>query len=198
MERKIITISREYGSGGRYIGEEVAKRLGIAYYDKKIIAQTAEKTGLAEEYIEEKGEYAPSSSFFAYAFVGRHSDGSSIDDYLYAAQRQIILDVAEQGPCVIIGRCADYILRDREDCLHIFVHGNEEAKVRRIMELYHVSETEAKRQLKFVDKKRSTNYNYYTDRKWGVTQNYTLSMNSSELGYETCIEMICSLVKPRG
>ena len=119
MERKIITISREYGSGGRYIGEEVAKRLGIAYYDKKIIAQTAERTG------------------------------------------------------------------------------NEGEKVRRIMELYHVSETEAKRQLKFVDKKRSTNYNYYTDRKWGVTQNYTLSMNSSELGYETCIEMICSLVKSR-
>lgn len=113
--KKIITISREFGSGGRVIGEALAKELGFSFFDKEIIAQTAEKTGLSEKYIAERGEYSPKKNIFSYSFVGRNAQGSSVEDYIYQTQRDIIHDIAEKGNCVIVGRCADYILKDRND-----------------------------------------------------------------------------------
>lgn len=193
MSNRIITISREFGSGGRFIGKEVASRLGIGFFDKDIIAKVAEETGLAESFIEKKGEYAPGKSFFAYAFVSRDSSGRSLDDHLYAAQQKIILDIAEKESCVIVGRCADFILREHENCVNVFIHGMEDAKKKRIMELYGKSEKEAAKLLHDVDKKRGINYEYYTDQIWGKTQNYTLTLNSTKLGYEKCIDIICNL-----
>lgn len=193
MEKKIITISREFGSGGRYIGERVTEKLGFQFYDKVIIEQIAEESGLAKEFIEKAGEYAPSKNIFAYAFVGRNSAGMSVDDYLNNIQRQLILELAEKGPCVIVGRCADYILRERKDCVNVFIHGNMPQKIKRITELYNVSEMEAEKNINDTDKKRSINYKYYTSRDWGKIQNYTITLNSSDIGIDKCIDIISNL-----
>ena len=190
MKKRIITISREFGSGGRFIGEEVAKKLGIAYYDKNIINDIAEKSGLSPEYVQKNAELSPKKGLFAYAFAGRDITGKSVEDMVYEAQRKVILELAEKEPCVIIGRNADYILKDREDVLNVFIHGNMPEKIQRIGQLYHVGEKEAAKMLADTDKRRMTNYNFYTDQKWGKASNYTLCLNSSQLGYDRCEKII--------
>ena len=195
MAKRIITISREFGSGGRFIGEEVAKKLGIAYYDKNIIGQIAEKSGLSPEYIQENAELSPKKGLFAYAFSGRDITGKSVEDMVYEAQRNIILELAEKEPCVIIGRNADYILKDRDDVLNVFIHGDMLEKIKRITGLYNVKEKEAVKMMADTDKRRRTNYNFYTDQNWGKASNYTLSLNSSQLGYDRCEMIIMECVK---
>ncbi len=195
MAKRIITISREFGSGGRFIGEEVAKKLGIAYYDKNIIGQIAEKSGLSPEYIQENAELSPKKGLFAYAFSGRDITGKSVEDMVYEAQRNIILELAEKEPCVIIGRNADYILKDRDDVLNVFIHGDMPEKIKRITGLYNVKEKEVVKMMADTDKRRRTNYNFYTDQKWGKASNYTLCLNSSQLGYDRCEMIIMECVK---
>lgn len=200
MQRKVITISREFGSGGRFIGEEVAKKLGIAYYDKNIISQIAQESGLSPEYIQEKAELAPGKGLFgkglfAYALAGRDQSGKSVEDLVYEAQRKIIIDIAEKEPCVIIGRNADFILKDRADVLNVFIHGDMPQKTERICKLYHVDEQNAVEMMTDIDKRRMTNYNFYTDQKWGKASNYTLSLNSSQLGFEMCEQIIMNIIK---
>lgn len=194
MKKQIITISREFGSGGRFIGEEVAKKLGIAYYDKNLINQIAQQSGLAPEYIQESAELSPRKGLFAYALAGRDSAGKSMEDLVCEVQRKIILEIAEKEPCVIIGRNADFVLRDRTDVLNVFIHGNLPEKTQRICRIYAVSEQEARKMMADTDKRRMTNYNFYTDQKWGKASNYTLSLNSSELGYERCEKIIMECV----
>ena len=195
MAKRIITISREFGSGGRFIGEEVAKKLGIAYYDKSIIGQIAEKSGLSQEYIQESAELAPKKGLFAYALAGRDITGRSVEDMVYEAQRKVILGLAEKEPCVIIGRNADYILKDRDDVLNVFIHGDMPEKIQRISHLHNVDEKEAVRMMADTDKRRRTNYNFYTDQSWGKASNYTLCLNSSQLGYDRCEMIIMECVK---
>ena len=195
MAKRIITISREFGSGGRFIGEEVAKKLGIAYYDKNIINQIAEESSLSPDYIQESAELSPKKGIFAYALAGRDITGKSVEDMVYEAQRKVILELAEKEPCVIIGRNADFILKDRDDVLNVFIHGNMPEKTERICRLYNVSEKEAVKMMTDTDKRRMTNYNFYTDQKWGKASNYTLSLNSSQLGYDKCEEIIIKCVK---
>lgn len=195
MEKRIITISREFGSGGRFIGEEVAKKLGISYYDKDIIGQIAEQSGFSPEYIRENVELSPKKGLFAYAFSGRDITGKSVEDMVYEAQRNVILKIAEKESCVIIGRNADFILKDREDVLNVFIHGDMPEKVQRIRKLYNVAEADAAKMITETDKRRRTNYNFYTDQKWGMAKNYTLSLNSSQLGYERCEKIILECVK---
>ena len=195
MAKRIITISREFGSGGRFIGEEVAKKLGIAYYDKNIIGQIAEKSGLSPEYIQENAELSPQKGLFAYAFSGRDITGKSVEDMVYEVQRNIILELAEKEPCVIIGRNADYILKDRDDVLNVFIHGDMPEKIKRITGLYNVKEKEAVKMMADTDKRRRTNYNFYTDQNWGKASNYTLCLNSSQLGYDRCEMIIMECVK---
>ena len=195
MDKKIITISREFGSGGRFIGEEVAKKLGFACYDKNIIGQIAEKSGLAPEYIRESAELSPEKGLFAYAFAGRDITGKSVEDLVYETQRKVILELTEKESCVIIGRNADFILKDRDDVLNVFIYGDLPEKVERICRLYHVSEQEAVRMMTDIDKRRMTNYNFYTEQKWGKASNYTVCLNSSRIGYERCEEIIVGCVK---
>lgn len=195
MAKRIITISREFGSGGRFIGEEVAKKLGIAYYDKNIIGQIAEKSGLSPEYIQENAELSPKKGLFAYAFSGRDITGKSVEDMVYETQRNIILGLAEKEPCVIIGRNADYILKDWDDVLNVFIHGDMPEKIKRITGLYNVKEKEVVKMMADTDKRRRTNYNFYTDQKWGKASNYTLCLNSSQLGYDRCEMIIMECVK---
>ena len=195
MKKRIITISREFGCGRRFIGEEAAKKLGIAYYDKNIIGQIAEKSGLSPEYIQENAELSPKKGLFAYAFSGRDITGKSVEDMVYEVQRNIILELAEKEPCVIIGRNADYILKDRDDVLNVFIHGDMPEKIKRITGLYNVKEKEAVKMMADTDKRRRTNYNFYTDQNWGKASNYTLCLNSSQLGYDRCEMIIMECVK---
>ena len=195
MAKKIITISREFGSGGRFIGEEVAKKLGMAYYDKNVITEIAEKSGLSPEYIQENAELSPKKGLFAYALAGRDITGKSVEDIVYEAQRKVILELVEKEPCVIIGRNADFILKDRDDVLNVFIHGNMPEKMQRISCLYNVSGQEAVKMMADTDKRRLANYNFYTEQKWGKASNYTLCLNGSELGYDRCEAIIMECVK---
>ena len=194
MKKRIITISREFGSGGRFIGEEVAKKLGIAYYDKNIINDIAEKSGLSPEYVQKNAELSPKKGLFAYAFAGRDITGKSVEDMVYEAQRKVILELAEKEPCVIIGRNADYILKDRDDVLNVFIYGDTPEKIQRITRLYNVEEQKAVKMMVDIDKRRMANYNFYTNQKWGKADNYTLCLNSSKLGYDRCEKIIMECI----
>ena len=199
MEKKIITISREFGSGGRTIGRLVAEKLGIPFYDKELVDHIALESGFASNYIEEHGEHAPGSTIFSYAFAHQSVpgivNGLSTADFLWNVQCNVILQLAEKGPCVIVGRNADYILKDREDCLHAFIHADTAFRADRIVRLYGESEKSPEARLKEKDKRRSVNYQHYTGRVWGAAQNYDISLNSSKLGVENCADIILSLVK---
>ena len=194
MTKRIITISREFGSGGHFIGEEVAKKLGIAYYDKNIINEIAEKSGLSPEYIQENAELSPKKGLFAYAFAGRDITGKSVEDMVYEAQRKVILELADKESCVIIGRNADYILKDRDDVLNVFIHGDTPEKIQRITRLYNVEEQKVVKMMVDIDKRRMANYNFYTNQKWGKASNYTLCLNSSKLGYDRCEKIIMECI----
>ena len=195
MAKRIITISREFGSGGRFIGEEVAKKLGVAYYDKSIINQIAEQSGLSQDYIQESAELSPKKGLFGYAFAGRDMTGKSVEDIVHEAQRKIILELVEKEACVIIGRNADFILKDRNDVLNVFIRGDMPQKIQKTCRVYNVSEREAVKMIADTDKRRMTNYNFYTEQKWGNACNYTLCLNSSQLGYENCEKIIMECVK---
>ncbi len=193
MSKNIITISREYGSGGRYIGEKVAEKLGYKFYDKEIIAQIAEKTGLADDFIAQVGEYSPSKNVFSYALTGRGPNGYSISDYVNAVQQELILQFADEGKCVIVGRCADYILRNRSDVLNVFIHADMPNRIERITRICSLSEEEAEKLINETDKRRSINYRYYTDREWGKMRNYALTLNSSVIGIDNCADIISKI-----
>lgn len=195
MSKRIITISREFGSGGRTIGKEVAEKLGYAYYDRELIEKTAEETGFSEAFIEKYGEHSPGKTVFSYAFFGRTERGMSMQDYIWLEQCRIIRELAEKEPCVIVGRCADYILRERDDCLHVFIHASTEKKAERIVKLYGERDIKPEKRLAERDKARSVNYRYYTDREWGRVQNYHLSLDSGAFGIERCVELIAELAK---
>lgn len=192
MGNKIITISRELGSGGKYIGELVAKKLNIPFYDKEIMEKVAEETGFVDQFVERISEYAPSKNIFAYAFVGRSASGESIEDYINNIQRKIILDLAEKSPCVIVGRSADYILKDKHDTLNVFICGDIAEKKKRLSSLRGITEEEAEKLMKETDKKRSINYKYYTGQTWGNIKNYTMVLNSTKIGVEKCADIIVS------
>ena len=200
MSIKIITISRQFGSGGRTIAKKVAEDLGFNYYDKEIIDHVAVETGFSKEYIEERGEHDPGKTILSYGFepqgVPGIMNGMSAADYLWSIQRQVILKIAEEDkPCVIVGRCADYILKDFDDVFNIFIHANMEFRKDRIVRLYGESENKPEKRLIEKDKKRKTNYKYYTNQEWGDSVNYDLSLDSSFFGVDKCAEIICDLVK---
>ena len=194
MEKKVITVSREFGSGGRSIAKELAQRLGWSYYDKELVKEVAAKTGFDPAFIEDRGEFAATKSILSYALSGQGTPGvmrgMSASDFLWCMQRDVILELAEKGSCVIVGRCADYILREREDSFHVFVHAPMAFRAERIVRLYGESERSPEQRLQEKDKKRRVNYKHYTGRDWGVCQNYHLSLDSGALGVERCPDLI--------
>lgn len=194
MSNRIITISREFGSAGRTIGKEVAAKLGIPCYDSELIEKIAEESGLAKEYISDKGEYTSHGHWLANAFASDRSYyGVSTQDYLWTVQKKIILELAEKGPCVIVGRCADYILRDTENCLKVFIHADMKKRAERIVEVYGERKEAPEKRLRDKDKKRKAYYSFYTDMEWGAVQNYDISLNSGSLGIEKCVDIIADL-----
>ena len=199
MEKKIITISREFGSGGRTIGRLVAEKLGIPFYDKGLVDQVALESGFAPKFVEENGEHAPGSSRLAYAFAAQGvpcvMNGLSTADFLWNIQCSVILQLAEKGPCVIVGRNADYILKDRPDILHAFIHADMDFRADRIVRLYGESEKSPEARLNEKDKRRRVNYHHYTGQTWGMADNYDICLNSSVIGIEKCADIIASLAK---
>lgn len=193
MSNRIITISREFGSGGRTIGRETAEKLGIPCYDQELIHKIAEESGFTAEYVRERGEHSSHGSWLASVLSDRDYNGRSPQDLLWAAQRKIILDLAQQGPCVIVGRCADYILRDTADCLTVFIHSDMEKRAERIVKQYGERPEAPEKRLRDKDKRRATYYQFYTDMKWGEVQNYHVALDSGALGIEKCVDILVSL-----
>ena len=198
MEKKIITISREFGSGGRTIGRLVAEKLGIPFYDKELVDQVALESGFAPKYVEEHGEHAPGKSLLSYAFAPQGvpgvMNGLSTADFLWSIQCGVILQLAEKGPCVIVGRNADYILKDREDVLHAFIHASKEFRADRIVRLYGESEKSPEARLNEKDKRRKVNYQHYTGRDWGAAHNYDICLDSGTVGVEECANIIVKII----
>ena len=196
MKKRIITVSREFGSGGRTIGKMLAERLNLKYYDKELVKRISLETGFDPKYIEEHGEYAQSRSIFSYMFGAQsHPEvmkGMTPADFLWCMQRDIILDVAEKEDCVIVGRCADYILRDRDDCLNVFVHAPKDRRAERIVKLYGESDVAPEKRLDDKDARRKVNYRHFTGREWDVAQNYHLALDSGMLGIEGCVDLIAA------
>ena len=199
MEKKIITISREFGSGGRTIGRKVAEELGIPFYDKELVEQIAMESGFAPKFVEEHGEHSPSGSFFSYAFAPQGvpgiMNGLSTADFLWNIQCNVILQLADKGPCVIVGRNADYILKDRQDALHIYVFADTPYRADRIVRLYGESEKSPEQRLNEKDKRRRVNYQHYTGRTWGLAQNYDICLDTGVLGIEQCRDIVVGIVE---
>ena len=191
MKNRVITISREFGSGGRTIGKKVAEKLGIPCYDSEIIQEMAKETGFAPDYVKEAGEYAP-GSFLSSALFNRMF-GPTHEDILWEHQCNTITALAEKGPCVIVGRCADYILQDKADCLKVFIHADMKFRAERIVKVYGEREQSPEERLRDKAKRRAAYHRFYTNMKWGHAQNYHLTLDSGVLGLDKCVEIIADL-----
>lgn len=191
MKNRIITISREFGSGGRTIGKMVAEKLGIPCYDAEIIQKMADETGFARDYVEEVGEESPGN--FLSSALSNRMFGPTNEDILWQHQYRVITELAEKGPCIIVGRCADYILEDKADCLKVFIHADLEFRAKRIVEVYGERAESPEERIKDKDKRRAAYHRFYTIMKWGYAQNYDLTLNSGVLGIDNCVDIITSL-----
>ena len=193
-DKKIITISREFGSGGRLIGKCLAEKLGVPYYDKELLDRIAEESGFSREMMEDAEKKAKNS--FLYSLMSAMGTGESgpeslsLNERFFLAQFDTIRNIAEEGSCVIVGRCADYILRGMSEATHVFVYAEEEDKIKRAVEEYGVPESEVKKMMKDTDKARANYYAYHTGRKWGEHVNYNLSIDSGYIGIEDIVELI--------
>lgn len=198
----IITISREFGSGGREIGKKLAQRLGIPFYDKELLEEAAKKSGICEELFHKHDETYTSSLLYSLV-MGAYpvsSDGKLYPDMplnhkIFLAQFDAIKSIAEKGPCVIIGRCADYVLADDYKTIDFFIYGDMEAKKKRILERYEIEPNKVEDFIKKTDKRRASYYNYYSDRKWGIASHYDLCVNSSELGIDKTVDLLEAYIK---
>ena len=190
MSHRITTISREFGSWGRTVGKLAARQLGLPCYDRELIGRIARESGFAADYVRNTEEDAP--GFLASALSSR-AFGPTNEDQLWEAQRRVILELAEQGPCVIVGRCADYILRDKADCLTAFIHASPAFRAERIVKVYGQREQTPEQRLREKDKRRAAYHRFYTDMKWGRADNYHISMDSGVLGIERCARLLAGL-----
>ena len=202
--KKIITIGRELGSGGRTIGKMVANRLGIPYYDRELIDKTAQKSGLATQYVESSEQRLTNSFLYNLAMGTSYGYGIlqnanrqtlPLSEQIYEAQREVITKFANQGRCVIVGRCADQILADRDDVFRVFIYADMDKRVQRGIQEYGMAKQTARKEIEKSDKERSRHYNIFTDKNWGDRHNYDLLLNSSKLDYENCAKIICNLAE---
>ena len=186
----VITISREYGSGGRYVGKLIADKLGIKLYDNEFITKVAEETGLSKEYIEnhEQKRDALAGLNNGYYF------GLNNSDELFIKESELIKEIADKESCVIVGRCADFILQDRKNVIKVFIYSNMEDKIRRATNIYGFNKQNAEKEIKRIDKLRANHYKYYTEKEWNNHANYDICINSDALGVEKTAELIYDIV----
>ena len=190
---RIITISREFGSGGRTIGKEAAARLGIKCYDSDLIIQIAQRSGFSPVYLKENMEGDSGTTWWENALAGRNFYMRSNQDLIWEVQRETILDLAQKESCVFVGRCADYILKDSADLLTVFIHASEEKRAERIVQTYGESERDIKKRIADKDKRRKAYHRFYTDTEWGRAKYYDLCLDSGTLGIEKCVDIITQL-----
>lgn len=191
MENRVITISREYGSGGRTIGRKVAEKLGIPCYDADLIQKIVEESGYDADFVKSAGEDAAGGWFSI--FLADRTRGQTNQDKLWNAQCQVIRNLADKESCVIVGRCADYILRARADCLTVFIHSDVEKRTERAVKEYGEQEETAQKRVKEKDKHRAAYYQFYTDLKWGQAKNYHICLDSGALGIDQCVDILARL-----
>jgi len=194
---KIITIGRELGSGGRTIGKLVSEKLGIPYYDREIIDKTAAESGLAARYVEESEQKITGGFIYKLGMGISYGYGNEImplTNQIYITQAKVIKELADRGPCVIVGRCADYILRDYGNVLRVFVYSDMEHRIERAVNSYGMNAQTAKKEIQRSDKERARHYNFFTDEVWGDRKNYDVMLNSGNFGIETCAAIICDLI----
>ncbi len=193
----VFTIGRQFGSGGRQVGKNLAEKLGIPFYDKELIAISAQDSGLSDALFSNADEKATSSIFYSLV-MGNYPMASGalgvtempLNDQLFLIQSKTIKRLASEGPCVIVGRCADYILREMENTINIFIHADLDSRVERAIRVYEIEEKKAEDICLKTDKQRANFYNYYSDRKWGMCRTYDLSLDSGKLGIDGCVDQI--------
>jgi len=202
MKDLVVTIGRQFGSGGRQIGALLAKKLGIPFYDEELIAEAAKKMGIKETLFEEIDEKAANSLLYSIA-MGNYSaharfnmfNDIPLNDKLFQVQAEIIRQYAAEGPCVIVGRCADYILEEVRPCLNVFIHADLPHRVERATKEYGFPEAGIRQKILKADRQRSNYYDYYTDKTWGQLANYHISLDSGILGIEGCAHMLAEYMK---
>lgn len=200
--KTVITIGRQFGSGGREIGEKLSKAYGINYYDRELLTRAAKESGFCEEILQNHDE-RPTNSFLYNLVIDTYSFGYNsssfvdmpISQKVFLAQFDTIKKVAEEGPCVIVGRCADYALEGRDNVINLFIYADENFKIRRVMDIYDLDENKARDMINKKDKQRQSYYNYYTNRKWGKADTYDLCINSSVLGIDGSVKLIKQFVE---
>ncbi len=200
--KTVITIGRQFGSGGREIGEKLSKAYGINYYDRELLTRAAKESGFCEEILQNHDE-RPTNSFLYNLVIDTYSFGYNsssfvdmpISQKVFLAQFDTIKKVADEGPCVIVGRCADYALDGRDNVINLFIYADEDFKIRRVMDIYDLDENKARDMITKKDKQRQSYYNYYTNRKWGKADTYDLCINSSVLGIDGSVKLIKQFVE---
>ena len=191
MKRTVITLGREYGSGGRLIAKMLSEKLGIRFLDKEIIQGVAKETGFSEEFVRQS-EHRPTGSFLFDLYSSTQT--SSLSEQVFLAQSKVIREIADAEPCVIVGRCADYILREREDCLRVFIYAPIKERMQRAKEVYGIEENNLQSFVNRHDKGRASYYNYFSIGRWGDRQEYDLCINSN-IGLENVVSVIAAAIQ---
>ena len=204
MDNFVITIARQYGSGGRTVGEMLAKKLGIGYYDKDIIRMASEDSGIHETLFGRVDEYSSAkkplfgkNGIYSGELISPQSKDFTSDENLFNYQAKVIKELAEKESCVFIGRCADFVLKDRPDVMSVFIHAPQDYCLARGMERNSMTEKEMEKFIAKTDKYRGDFYHYYTGRTWNDARNYDLCLDSSKLGFDKCVEAIKAYAKVR-
>jgi len=193
MKHQIIAISRQFGSGGRTVGKTVAEKLGIPCYDQELIQLMAQESGFSPEYVKESSEDSSRTGWLSSLLSDRVYDTPITQNILWEAQRKVILELAEKGPCVIVGRCADFILRDRPDCLRVYIHADKTHRAERIVRVYGEREDSPAKRIEDKDRSRRAYYEQYTRAKWGDADNFHIALDSGTLGLDTCVRLLLEL-----
>lgn len=202
--KTVITIGRQLGSDGKVIGKALAEKLGYKFYDKELITRIAKESGLSESFFDELDEKPTNSLLYSlamgvqsgYGIYYAHNEMLNSDS-LFRMQGELIKTIAEEGPCVIVGRCADYVLRDNPYLIKLFLHASPENRIKRLMERNDMTEKEARSAINKADKRRSNYYNFYTNRTWGSVNNYNLCIDTWSLPKEDCVDFLYSYVKEK-
>lgn len=200
--KKIITVTRQFGSGGREIGKKLAEKLGIDFYDKELISLAAKESGVSPEVFENVDETATNSLMYSLS-MGLYSYGNGfssmgdlpVNDRLYILQHKIIKELAEKGPMVVVGRCADYVLSDRDDLVKVFIYADIDSRIKRAVERREIDPARAKQAVLKADKSRANYYSFYSGKKWGLPDNYDLCINTTNLSIEQAVDVIISYMK---
>lgn len=193
MSGSVITISRQYGSGGRFIAKKLSEKLGIPFYDNDLISMAAKESGFSESLFENAEKNTTYSLLYSLSMFGASAGGMyglPLSDKVFLIQSDIIKKVADSGPCVIVGRCADYVLRERKGIINFFLYSDIEHRMHRAMKYYGLEEKKAKEAIEKTDKKRASYYNYYTGERWGDVKNYHLSINTDSVGIDSCVDVL--------